>query len=72
MVAFVLLQDGVVPQKLVKATAEGEQYQGVDEEELDDVDDHSAERYLLMDELKNWRTAGTLRSNSPVGVPSVD
>jgi hypothetical protein len=46
VVTLIHFQLSVVPQQLVHAASESKQDQRVDEEELDDVDDHSAERHL--------------------------
>lgn len=43
VVAFLTLQISKVPQQLVKTTSKGEQYERVDEEELNDIDNHTAE-----------------------------
>lgn len=43
MVAFMLLQVSIIPKQLIQTASKGNQDQCVDEEELDDVDNHAAE-----------------------------
>lgn len=52
MVALLPLQVRVVPHQLVQTATESEQHQRVDEEELDDVDDHPAERDLQRPQVR--------------------
>ena len=51
-VALFPLQIGVVPHELVETAAEGDEHQHVDEEELDDVDDHPTQRDLQRTQMR--------------------
>lgn len=51
MITFVLFQFGIVPQQLIETAAKSEQDQGIDEEELYDVDNHATQRYLQWSQM---------------------
>lgn len=51
MIAFTLLQIRIIPEQLIQTASKGHQNQGVDEEELDDVDDHATEWHLQRSQM---------------------
>lgn len=52
MIAFILLQVSIVPQQLIETAAERKKYQSINEEELDDVNDHSTQAHLKRSKVR--------------------
>lgn len=55
VITFMFLQIGIIPQQLIQTTSECDQNQCVDEKELDDVDNHAAERHLQRSQMRIYR-----------------